>query len=245
MLLIILAALLPAIILFYYTYSKDPIKEPSRELRRAFLYGVLSAPASLLISVPLTYIGIVPVEASSFMDHVTVAFMGAAVPEEIAKYLMLILLMRRCSSFDEYYDGIMYAVCIGLGFAAFENIEYLFGNIYDWVGVSVQRALFAVPAHFFFALIMGYFFAMAKFGPMPQRQRSKALALLVPILAHGIYDAILMVSSINELISLVGTVIFLVFFVRLARRSTATIQELIAKDAAEPYGPADDQGYSA
>jgi RsiW-degrading membrane proteinase PrsW (M82 family) len=242
---ILIAALLPAALLFHYIYRRDPVKEPTRELVKGFFFGVLAAPASLLVSVPLTYLGLVPVAAETFWQHVSVAFLGAAIPEEIAKYVMLFLLLRKSAYFDEHFDGIVYSVCVGLGFAAFENIQYLFANVTMWLSVGIQRALFAVPAHFFFALIMGYFVSRAKFGLQEDRKKNLILALVLPIAAHGIFDAILMVSSINPVVSFVGTIIFLIFFVRLAKFSTNKIGDLIAQDIAENNGAPDDQGYSA
>lgn len=38
---------------------------------------------------------------------------------------MLWLLLRNNPYFDEHFDGIVYAVCIGMGFAAIENVLYL------------------------------------------------------------------------------------------------------------------------
>jgi len=242
---ILIAALLPAALLFYYIYRKDPVKEPTRELVKGFFYGVLAAPASLLISLPLTYLGLVPVNASTFFQHISVAFLGAAIPEEIAKYVMLYLLLRKSAYFDEHFDGIVYSVCIGLGFAAFENIQYLLANVTQWLSVGIQRALFAVPAHFFFALIMGYFVSKAKYGLQQDRKKNLTLALVLPILAHGIFDAILMVSTIDPVVSFVGTLIFIFFFIRLAKFSTNKIGNLISEDVAEENGDPDDQGYSA
>ena len=54
---ILIAALLPAALLFHYIYRRDPVKAPTRELVKGFFFGVLAAPASLLVSVPLTYLG--------------------------------------------------------------------------------------------------------------------------------------------------------------------------------------------
>ena len=87
------------------------------------------------------------------------AFVGAAMPEEATKLLMLWLLLRRNKYFDERFDGIVYACCIGMGFAGTENVLYLFGNIENWQSVAVSRAIFAVPGHFMFAVAMGYFYS--------------------------------------------------------------------------------------
>ena len=121
---VIALALLPAIILLYYTYQQDKLqREPVKEVVKGFFFGALSVLVSLLISVPFMSMGLFPMELGSFPDAVRQAFLGAAVPEETAKLLMLWLLLRNSRYFDERMDGIVYAVSVGMGFAAFENVE--------------------------------------------------------------------------------------------------------------------------
>ena len=155
-LIVILAALAPALGLLYFIYNKDVLqKEPTREILIAFGYGVLSVLASTLISFPLMGIGVVPTEAATVGEYLRLAVFGAGIPEELAKFAMLWLFLRRCRYFDEYVDGIVYAACVGLGFAAVENIMYLIQNFQAWAYVGAMRALFSVPGHFFFAVVMG------------------------------------------------------------------------------------------
>ena len=126
---ILLTALLPVFILVYYIYHKDKKSpEPTGQLVKAFLWGILSVPLSLCISIPLGLIGVYPAEATSILGSVSSAFFGAAIPEEIAKFIMLWLLLRMNPYFDEKMDGIIYAVCLSLGFAALENIFHTIHN---------------------------------------------------------------------------------------------------------------------
>lgn len=59
--------------------------------------------------------------AKGIKKAITDSLLFAAIPEELAKLFMLWLLLRKNPFFDEHFDGIVYAVCIGLGFAALEN----------------------------------------------------------------------------------------------------------------------------
>ena len=137
---ILLTALLPIAILVYYIYHKDKkLPEPTGQLVKAFLFGILSVPVSFCISIPLGLIGIYPVEATNILGSISTAFFGAAIPEEIAKFFMLWLLLRKNPYFDEKMDGIVYAVCISLGFAAL-GVEVLVLNLRSSVGKS-----FALP----------------------------------------------------------------------------------------------------
>ena len=143
------------------------------------------------------------------------------------------LLLRNNPDFDEYVDGIVYAVCVGMGFAAFENIGYLFGNIDTWVSVGFVRAISAIPGHFFFAVMMGYFYSKAAFGNPSRRGLNFALAILVPVLLHGAYDSILMVSTVVASMAGALFVLFLglyVFMAVLTKRSFG--RHLLADEAA-------------
>ena len=164
MTIILTASLAPVIFLMIYIYTKDQFqKEPFKQLMKAFLGGILAGLADVLI---LNILGIDKLHpfpgahGQAFFQ----AFFLAGIPEELFKLLFLYLFIWRSRYFDEYYDGIEYAAFVGLGFAGLENIMYVWQG---GLGVAVSRALFAVPAHFFFAIIMGYFFAFAKFMPIP------------------------------------------------------------------------------
>lgn len=201
MLSVIALAVLPAFILLYYIYQQDKLqREPVKNLVKAFFYGGASVFASLLISVPFMRMGLFTQEIHSHMDAFRCAFFGAAIPEETAKLVLLWLFLRKCQDFDERMDGIVYAACVGLGFAAFENIEYLFASGSQWVTVGISRSLTAVPAHFGFAVIMGYYYSLNHFD----RYRAPGAGVkmwLYPVIGHGVYDWIAMTQEVNPQLS--------------------------------------------
>lgn len=198
---VIALAVLPAIILIYYTYQQDKLqREPVRNIVKAFFYGWMSVFASFLISMPSMWMGLFPQEIKSMGDAFRMAFFGAAVPEESAKLFLLWLFLRRCRDFDERMDGIVYAVCVGMGFAAFENIEYLFASGTDWVTTGIGRSLTAIPGHFAFAVIMGYYYSLNHFD----KYRAPLAGLkmwLYPVLAHGLYDTVAMSAAVTPELS--------------------------------------------
>ena len=53
------------------------------------------------------------------------AFFVVGLGEELCKYIVLVLYALRKPSFNEPFDGIVYAVMISLGFAALENVFYV------------------------------------------------------------------------------------------------------------------------
>ncbi len=228
---ILLTALLPIAILVYHIYCKDKKSpEPTGQLVKAFLWGILSVPLSFCISIPLGLIGVYSVEATSILGSISTAFLGAAIPEEIAKFIMLWLLLRKNRYFDEKMDGIVYAVCVSLGFAALENIMYLFTNADSYLSVGIARAIFAVPGHFCFGILMGYYYSLAKFYPKAPK-KNKALILVAPITVHGLYDSILFIINVTPAISSVLLIVFLVFCHKMWKYGSKSIKEHIERDS--------------
>ena len=227
---ILLTALLPIAIFVYYIYHKDKKSpEPIGQLVKAFLWGILSVPLSLCISIPLGLIGVYPAEATSIWGSVSSAFFGAAIPEEIAKFFMLWLLLRKNRYFDEKMDGIVYAVCVSLGFAALENIMYLFSNEEAYLSIGIARAIFAVPGHFCFGILMGYYYSLAKFYPKTPT-KNKALILVAPIIVHGLYDSILFIINVTPAISGILLIVFLIFCHKMWKYGSKSIQEHLQRD---------------
>jgi RsiW-degrading membrane proteinase PrsW (M82 family) len=91
------------------------------------------------------------------------AFFVVGVAEEVSKFIFLRWNLFLRPEFDEPYDGITYAMMIGMGFATLENFMYVYNsnNAYE---VAWLRAFTAVPAHATFAIAMGYFTGLAKFN---------------------------------------------------------------------------------
>lgn len=227
---IIFMAVLPVAILLYYIYSKDKNSpEPTTELVKAFTLGTLSIPLSFCMSFPFGLIGLYPDEVTNIFDSIRLSFFGAAIPEEVAKFFILWLVLRKNRFFDEKMDGIVYAVCVSLGFAAVENIMYLFSNIDTFLAVGVSRAIFSVPGHFCFGILMGYYYSLAKFYPHSPK-RNKALILVAPILVHGIYDSILFSINVTTTISGILMIVFLVFCVKMWKYASKRIKEHLLRD---------------
>ena len=196
-------AILPVIILMVYIYHQDKYqKEPIKTLAKAFIGGMLAIALDILIVTGIQYLaGDSVITKTVFFS----AFLEAGIPEEFSKFLIFMLFIWRDKNFDEYFDGIVYATFIGLGFACVENIEYVF--MFGF-GTGVVRALLSVPGHFLFGVVMGYFLSMAKFHP-EKRGTYLISGLLLAMIAHGLFDWLLMVSS--ALGTGLGSILYFVF----------------------------------
>ncbi|MBO4454794.1 MAG: PrsW family intramembrane metalloprotease [Paludibacteraceae bacterium] len=227
MYLMLVAALLPAVVLGWYIWYKDPIPEPTSWLLRAILAGIgLCIPVAVLEHFISGWI--FPSGAPTTLFGTTVqAFLVAALPEECGKLLALWLILRRNPYFDEHFDGIVYAVCIGLGFAAIENVGYVLMSGDGWVTVAAMRALLAVPGHYAFAILMGYYYT--KYHFVSHTPWNALKVLLVPVLAHGVYDALAMSGSVDPIAGGISFFVLIFFCIRLQKHAQDKVADLIAK----------------
>ena len=234
-LILLVAALLPAVLLWLYIWKIDTQKEPTRWLVKAVVWGVaICIPVAFLeMGIEFLLFG-VDGKPVSLLGTTTMAFFVAAIPEESFKLLALWLLLRKNPYFDEHFDGIVYAVCVGLGFAAIENVFYIFGHA-EWMTVAIGRALLAVPAHYAFAVVMGYYYSVYHF--VDHTPRTAACALLIPILLHGTYDALAMSGIVNEYVGGIAFLVLIYFCIKMHKRANTKVLALIEQDRQGTFPP--------
>lgn len=226
---ILAAALLPPILLLAYIMGRDPQPEPRSWLMRAVACGVaICVPIMLVEYVVNTTLFGPDGEPTSLVGAAMQAFCVAALPEEGFKLGALWLLLRKNPYYDEHFDGIVYAVCISLGFAAIENVSYLFLYADQWPQVAISRAVLAVPAHYAFAVLMGYYYSLYHF--VCPTQRVKACILLVPVAAHGIYDTLALGSNVSPLLATAGSMLLILFCIRMHKLALQKIEGLLQRD---------------
>ena len=190
---ILIPALLPVFLILRYVYLLDKNeREPLGFVLKVVVWGaIFSIPCAGVERFMISLIG-------SFYDPATINFawientVGVALVEELSKWLVLMLIVWKNQNFDYRYDGIVYAVSASLGFAALENILYVLSY---GTGVSIGRAIFAIPGHATFGVFMGYFLSRAKTFWIDDKRIGmticKLLALVLPMLIHGCYDFLL------------------------------------------------------
>lgn len=213
-----ISAILPVLLIILYVYLKDKYqREPKRLL---LLHFVLGAFISIFISTVLyTAIGfVIKFDQSSVFQQFIYAFLVVALIEEFSKYVIVRFVAQTNKQFDEPFDGIMYAVMVGMGFAATENILYV---VNGGLGVALVRAFTAVPAHATFAILMGFFMGKAKFSK--NRMRLNLTGLVLAILFHGAYDFFLFIDFVPGI--WIGAFISLLLGVILAHRAMVLHQK--------------------
>lgn len=120
------------------------------------------------------------------------AFVNAALCEETARYIALLVLLRGLIS-DDAREFVAGAAAIGLGFGVMENLFYLSGNKGGEMGhveLGLIRGIVSAPGHLASAFLSGYgIWAVARRkAPVTVALATFALAVLL----HGAFDAAVM-----------------------------------------------------
>lgn len=202
-------AVIPGLIIIGYVYLKDKVeKEPLPLILKLIAFGAACCyVAGFAENVAA---GFLPSYPKGTLNYALInAFLLAAFWEELIKFLALKLGSWKNSSFNYRFDGVVYGVSVAVGFAVLENVMYV--SMYGFA-TALVRAFTAVPLHAFCGAAMGIFYSYAKeasiLGQNGKSMFNRILALVVPMLIHGVYDTLAMMSS--ELASML-LIVFVAF----------------------------------
>ena len=136
------AALFPAVALMWYIRKKDKIEnEPVPFVMSIVGLGALTVISALLLETVGGWITeALPVPHMVYL--ILEYFIVVAGSEELGKFVVMKLRTWKSPEFNYTYDAIVYAVAASLGFAAVENVMYVFLN--GGMSTAIMRALTAV-----------------------------------------------------------------------------------------------------
>ncbi len=178
-------ALTPLTVMLYGAILYWGIGRHSNDKPRHLLFCVAMGIVSAGVALALEYLWYV-------MTHTLIdahpgfvfleSFIGIALIEEAAKWAWLPLWIRRWPVFDRYTDGILYACGIAAGFNLVEGTLYVVTE--GMMSTMMVRSFTAIPAHFLFAIVMGFLFSRYRF----ESKRFLGYSLFIPVVLHGMYD---------------------------------------------------------
>ena len=214
---LIAAALIPPLILLYIIYRMDKLeREPRNLLLSLFLRGVIAMVPILILEL----IGDNVIGIFSWSEMLYLFFAYFIIPgfiEEGVKYQVLVRRIWNEPNFNYTFDAIVYAVFVSLGFAAVENVMYVLTTGFS---TAVVRAIFSIPGHAMFGVVMGAGLAKAKRlevqGDLTAAERAKNRAWILAAVLHGFYDFLLVGFGGVFYIYFIGLVVYVV---RLLKRS--------------------------
>lgn len=209
---LLLLALLPGIAIAAFIYLRD-IREP--EPYGLLLLTALYGAVGFFIARGISYLlhSFVHVGAEGIELVSAFVFMGLVI--EGVKFLLMRGIIFYYKNFNQPFDGIVYAIMLGMGYATTENVLYVLNIGAD---VSMLRMWTTVPANAVFAVIMGFFLGEAKLFPNKVLMYS-LLALLLAVIAHGFYNYFVQLENIPALrIQAIVSLVLIVVLVQFAYR---------------------------
>ena len=221
---LIAAAVIPAVALLIYVYRCDRLEKESWGLiGKLVLLGVVSTiGAQILENLGIALLPYVA-EPGSLRYNVLLFFIVVGLSEEGCKYLLLRRRTWNEPEFDCRFDGVVYACAVSLGFALWENIAYVLSYGF---GTALVRAVTAVPGHACFGVFMGAFYGAARSarsdGELRVSARLRRLSVVIPALLHGTYDFI---AGSGQ-----STLWFIVFVALMFFAASRTVKRMSARD---------------
>lgn len=185
---LLIAAVIPAIFFILYIDMIDKQKpEPWQMLFLSALLGALTAFAVTKSGLPFLPAELPVTEGHSLPESLSIGFLGLAIPAEAAKWIMLFIFLSANKDYDEYLDGVVYAISLSMGFVWIWSVWFMTNAIdassFELVEKCIYIIVILVPIHLASGTIMGFFFALAR---KKYKFRNYALALLLPISANGL-----------------------------------------------------------
>jgi protease PrsW len=194
---------IPAFIYAAILYWLDRFeKEPRRMLFGAFLWGALVATSGALIWSSIFEQGLLLLTDSEALTDLSGATIVAPVVEECLKSLaVLLIFLAFRHEFDSVLDGIVYAGITALGFAATENLLYLYfagyqeGGMTGLIVLFVLRVILGGWGHAVYTAFFGIGLAVARLSKNPMiRFVAPILGLLIAILLHALHNGMATVA---------------------------------------------------
>lgn len=254
--------LLPAVLLLIYIYNKDRIeKEPKGLLVGLFFVGVAAVIPTMIVEALLSvvnnaiFFGKISIEntytvldGKTYLYEFVNNFFCVALVEEGFKWLFMFLITRKNKNFNCLFDGVVYAAFVSLGFAAAENVMYVFMG---GLATGAMRFFTAVPAHCAFSVVMGAFygrwFVCRNAGALEKHLyqnrvimtapmgfgagKNLLLSLLIPMAIHGFYDFCCHFTSVSWIYWFLLIVLLVALYVICFRN----VNELSKRDAYITY----------
>jgi len=224
-------AIVPGLLLILYVYRKDRVeKEPAGLLMKLVLFGIISCiAAGYLEQLESTFLPQYP--KGSVQYALQTSFLIAALVEETVKFLAMRLASWNNRAFNYRFDGVIYGLTAGVGFAIYENIMYvaMYGK-----ETAIVRAFTAIPLHAFCGAFMGALYSYSKkasiLGQGGASVMFTILALLIPMAVHGTYDTFAFLGQ-------QGTITLLIFVVILYIAAITMIKKLSLSDYRAGFYP--------
>lgn len=207
-----IAACAGASIWLWFWLREDEHPEPIRLLALAFFAGALIVP----FVVPLQRLGY-----ELYIANQPLMVTSWALVEELYKYGIALILILWRRALDEPIDYVIYMIMIGVGFATFENVLYLYKTLVEVNGTAIlplagtpagtellrvgsMRFIGASLVHIVSSATIGVFMAFSFTASQRTRLFAGLLGLSTATLLHTLFNLTIMNGA--QTASSLGTV---------------------------------------
>lgn len=183
-LLLLKLALAPVLIFIFFIYLNDKYeKEPLSFSLLSLFYGGFS-------TVIIALIGFKVKSSFFYFDNdLFTSFVMSGFIEEGVKFVFLFFLSITNKNINEKFDGIVYGVFVSLGFAALENIFYVYNPELGGIKTALLRGFLSIPGHGLFGVSMGYHLSEYLFD---KNTVNFFKPIVIPTILHGFYNFIVL-----------------------------------------------------
>src|ERR1700722_13227388 len=189
------AAVAPALLILWLVVAAGERSGAPVKVWTAFLLGAASIWPLGVVGAPSMSIHAAP--ENPWVAQALHSLLGVALPEEAVKILVIVAISARRRPFADPMDTVVYGAAAGLGFAAYENLNYLVQHAEMWQSLAALRSVLTVPFHGALGVIAGAYLAMARSGTALGAHRhhrdwarisSLVLMVLGPVALHAGFD---------------------------------------------------------
>lgn len=223
LILYIFFGILPALVWLFYYLRKDVHPEPKTMVLKVFLWGAFITLPVFLAQLGLSAL-LSELKLPTFIVSLLYWFVVIALTEEFFKYLVVRVKVFNSCNLDEPLDIMLYMIISALGFAALENILYLFSPannlsfnqvLNNTIIISFVRFIGATFLHTLASGTLGYFLALS-FYETKNKIWLFLAGLSIAVISHGLYNfSIMTFKGILQLsipiIILTGLAIFMIW----------------------------------
>jgi RsiW-degrading membrane proteinase PrsW (M82 family) len=199
LLLSLFLGLAPMLVFAWVIYWLDRYeKEPFLLLGGVFLWGAIGATTAAFVVNTIFGVGVYLFTSSEAATNLATGSLVAPLVEETLKGLavLAVFLLAR-DEFDSYMDGIVYAGIVALGFAASENVYYIYahgfleGSYGGLLWVAFVRIFLVGWQHPFYSAFFGIGLALARMNSSSAvKVMAPLVGLAVGITFHSLHNTI-------------------------------------------------------